>query len=40
MANIIVVKGPIRDEIGMNDGTNVMVPNTMMGRSTRIDNWR
>jgi len=26
MANIMVAKGPIRDEIGMNDGTNVMGP--------------
>jgi len=26
MANIIVVNGPIRDEIGMNYGTNVMGP--------------
>jgi hypothetical protein len=36
MANIIVVNGPIRDEIGMNYGTNVMGPyneaNSVIGR--------
>jgi hypothetical protein len=37
MANIIVVNGPIRDEIGMNYGTNVMGPyneaNSVIGRA-------
>jgi hypothetical protein len=37
MANIIVVNGPIRDEIGMNYGTNVMGPhneaNSVIGRT-------
>ena len=37
MANIIVVNGPIRDEIGMNYGTNVMGPhneaNAVIGRA-------
>jgi hypothetical protein len=36
MANIIVVNGPIRDEIGMNYGANVMGPhneaNSAIGR--------
>jgi len=40
MANIIVVNGPIRDEIGMNYGTNVMGPhneaNSTIGRAYTI----
>ena len=40
MANIILVNGPIRDEIGMNYGTNVMGPhneaNAVIGRSYTI----
>ena len=40
MANMILVNGPIRDEIGMNYGTNVMGPhneaNAVIGRSYTI----
>ncbi len=40
MANMILVNGPIRDEIGMNYGTNVMGPyneaNSVIGRSYTI----
>ncbi len=40
MANMILINGPIRDEIGMNYGTNVMGPyneaNSVIGRSYTI----